>query len=273
MTYCAALKVDSGLVFVSDSRTNAGVDQLSTYSKVFTFGVPGERAFAILTAGNLATTQAVINQCHKDIRGGVLPNLYSVSGIHEAAEYLGQVSLSQQRKHLTTSAGATLDTSASLILGGQILGHAPEIFLIYPEGNFIAATNENPYLQIGEVKYGKPILDRIINRATSLEEAALCALVSMDSTMRSNATVGPPIDVVIYSRDSLRFDRCTTFSGDAPYLIQLRAAWEQKLKEAFSSLPRFDWINAPSGAVCEEIQDSKDPGAVINPGPFDPNAG
>ena len=233
--------VDQGLVFASDSRTNAGVDQLSTYSKMFTFGIDGERSFVVLTAGNLATTQAVINQIKRDIKQGAPLNLYSVTDMNEAAEYLGQLSSAQQQKTQTATAGSNIDTSASFILGGQILGGRPEVFMIYSAGNFIAATSENPYQQIGEVKYGKPILDRIITGATSLEQAATCAMVSMDSTMRSNATVGPPVEVLIYVRDSLMLNRRFCFKADDPYLIELKQAWDAKLKESFNELHTYSW--------------------------------
>lgn len=247
MTYCLAITVREGLVFASDSRTNAGVDQLATYSKMFTFGTEGERAFVLLTAGNLATTQSVIAQIKRDIKQAFLPNLNSCSDMVEAAEYIGQISLVQQQKHAGAVAGNPIDASASFILGGQIAGAPPAVFMIYPAGNFITATPENPYQQIGEIKYGRPILDRIITEETHLEEAALCALVSMDSTMRSNATVGPPIEVLIYERDALRFDRRFCFQANDPYLLGLKTAWDQKLKEAFSELHRYNWSEPTQG--------------------------
>lgn len=235
--------VDQGLVFASDSRTNAGVDQISTYSKMFTFGIEGERAFIVLTGGNLATTQAVINHIKSDIKKGVLPNLYSVADMNEAAEYLGQVSLAVQHKSHGTAGGAIVDTSATFILGGQIIGGRPAILMIYSAGNFITATEENPYQQIGEVKYGKPILDRIITGTTTLEQAATCAMLSMDSTMRSNATVGPPIEVLIYERDSLVLDRHFIFKADDPYLIEIKQAWDAKLRQAFGELKVYNWLS------------------------------
>jgi putative proteasome-type protease len=245
MTYCVAVRVDDGLVFVSDSRTNAGVDHISTYSKMFTFGLEGERSFVVLTAGNLATTQSVIQQIKRDIKQGKSPNLMTVEGMTEAAEYIGHLSSSQQQKHSTAVAGGGFDASASFILGGQIAGNSHRVYMIYPEGNFIKATAENPYQQIGEIKYGKPVLDRIITRETSLEEAALAALVSMDSTMRSNATVGPPIDVLIYEKDSFRLNRHFILQADDPYLLEIKAAWDEKLKEAFSELRRLNWSEPP----------------------------
>lgn len=251
MTYCLAIKINDGLVFASDSRTHAGVDQLSIHSKMFTFATEGERVFIILTAGNLATTQAVIAQIRRDIKNNAPVNLHSVADLGEAAEYLGDLSVSRQKKHGNVASAGSVDTSASLILGGQIGESKAKVFMIYPEGNYISATSQHPYQQIGEVKYGKPILDRIITPETNLEEAALCALVSVDSTMRSNATVGPPIEALIYERDSLRLDRHVVFAADDPYLTELRTAWEHKVKEAFSELPRFNW-EVPTRKVVHE---------------------
>jgi putative proteasome-type protease len=241
MTYCVAITVNEGLVFASDSRTNAGVDQLSTYSKMFRFEDVGDRVFVLLTAGNLATSQAVVSQLRHDLKQNNEPNLRTAEHLIQAAEYVGSVSLGQQQKHHSEAAGSSIDTSASFILGGQIAGGRAKIFMIYPEGNFISATEETPYQQIGEIKYGKPILDRIVRPETSLEDAALCALVSMDSTMRSNATVGPPIEVLIYRDNSLQFDQQTTFAADDPYLSSLASNWETALGAAFKKLPQYDW--------------------------------
>jgi putative proteasome-type protease len=251
MTYCVGVMVDDGLVFASDSRTNAGVDQLSTYSKLFTYGIEGERSFIIMTAGNLATTQAVISQLASDIRKGFLPSLYSVADMVEAAEYVGHVSQAQQQKHVSVASGNLIDASASFIFGGQIRGEEPKLFMIYPAGNFISATVESPYQQIGEVKYGRPILDRIIVPSTPLEQAALCALVSMDSTMRSNATVGPPVEVLIYSRDSFSLQRRFCFTADNPYLIELTSLWDNKLKEAFHELHQYNWDETGHGGCLQ----------------------
>src|SRR5579885_2586603 len=216
MTYCLAAQVKSGLVFTSDSRTNAGIDQVSTYSKMHTFGREGDRQFVLLSAGNLATTQGV------------------------AAHYVGAISRDQQTR--LTGGGTTFE--ASFILGGQIGNDPPAIMLIYPEGNHISASDTTPYLQIGESKYGKPILDRIINADTSLEQAALCALVSMDSTMRSNVTVGPPIDLVIYRAGSLRAGEHVRLNHDSPYLRELKKSWENGLAEAFRKLPPLNLAGA-----------------------------
>ncbi len=246
MTYCVAVRVDEGLVFASDSRTNAGADHISTYSKMFTFGSEGERAFVVLTAGNLATTQSVIATIKRDIRSNTGTSLMTVETMTEAADYIGGLSAAQQQKHSTAVAGSAFDASASFILGGQIGGSSPRVYMIYPEGNFIKATTESPFLQIGEIKYGKPILDRIITRKTSLDEAALAALVSMDSTMRSNATVGPPIDVLIYQKDSFNLKRHYILQTDDPYLLEIKAAWDEKIKEAFAELRHISRNEPPS---------------------------
>ncbi len=240
MTYCLAAQVKSGLVFTSDSRTNAGIDQVSTYSKMHTFGREGDRQFVLLSAGNLATTQGVVARLQRDIREGWESSLFTVSDMHVAADYVGAISRDQQTR--LTGGGTTFE--ASFILGGQIGNDPPAIMLIYPEGNHISASDTTPYLQIGESKYGKPILDRIINADTSLEQAALCALVSMDSTMRSNVTVGPPIDLVIYRAGSLRAGEHVRLNHDSPYLRELKKSWENGLAEAFRKLPPLNLAGA-----------------------------
>jgi putative proteasome-type protease len=240
MTYCLAAQVKTGLVFTSDSRTNAGIDQVSTYSKMHTFGREGDRQFVLLSAGNLATTQGVVARLQRDIREGWENNLFSMGDMHVAADYIGAVSRDQQ----TRSTGGGNAFEASFILGGQIGNEPPAILQIYPEGNHITASRDTPYLQIGESKYGKPILDRIINTETSLEQAALCALVSMDSTMRSNVTVGPPIDLLIYHADSLRPGEHVRLNHDSPYLRELKKSWESGLTEAFRKLPPLNMAKA-----------------------------
>ena len=237
MTYCLAIRIQSGLVFVSDSRTNAGIDHVSTYSKMQQFGRDGDRQLLLLTAGNLATTQGVVDQLNRDIRDGAHVNLFTVSDIGEAADYVGSVSRHQQKK--VTGGGSTFE--ASFILGGQIGAEPPAVVLIYPEGNHIRATDETPYLQIGESKYGKPILDRIIATETSLELASLCGLVSMDSTIRSNVTVGPPVELLVYHRDTLLAGEHLILDYDSPYLRELKRTWEEGLREAFQRLPPINW--------------------------------
>ncbi|HSR62641.1 MAG TPA: proteasome-type protease [Gammaproteobacteria bacterium] len=237
MTYCLSISLKAGIVFVSDSRTNAGVDNVSTYSKMYGFGVPGERQFVLLSSGNLATSQGVVAQVKRDIKQGNAINLMSFQHLGDAAEYIGGLSRMQQEKH--TGGGA--DYEASFIIGGQITGHKPAIYLVYPQGNYITTSQDTPYLQIGESKYGKPILDRILKPNSSLETAAMCALVSMDSTMRSNLTVGPPIELSIYETDSFQSGHYYRFDEDSEYLRQLKRSWDKLLKEAFKKLPPVAW--------------------------------
>ncbi|MEM7363885.1 MAG: peptidase [Pseudomonadota bacterium] len=237
MTYCVAAVLDEGICFVSDSRTNAGVDNVSSYSKMHTFGQPGNSQVIVLSAGNLATTQAVIDILQKDIQQMASLNLLNAPSLSDAADYVGEISLAQQEK--TTGGG--VDYEASFIVGGQIVGQEPSAYLIYPQGNHITSSRDTPYLQIGETKYGKPILDRIVTLESSLETSALCCLVSMDSTMRSNLSVAPPIDVLVYERDSFSTTRRYRFDENSEYLRQLKMLWDVELKKAFSELPPIAW--------------------------------
>jgi putative proteasome-type protease len=242
MTYCVAISVAAGMVFCSDSRTNAGVDQVSTYSKMFRFELGPQRQFVVLTAGNLATTQSTIAQLKKDIRQQTAISLNTVASIGEAADYLGEVSKAQQDKHGLNGQGF----QASFILGGQITGIDHRIVMIYPEGNHITSSKDTPYLQIGESKYGKPILDRILNLDTTLETAALCALVSMDSTMRSNLSVGPPIEVQLYRASSFVLQPYYRFEEGSNYLRDVKRSWDERLKEAFNQMPPLETSAQPS---------------------------
>lgn len=238
MTYCVAIALKEGLVFASDSRTNAGVDNVSTYSKMYSFGIPGERQFVLMSSGNLATTQAVVKQIKRDIKQNALPNLLNIENIDDAAEYIGNISRIQQEK-ITSSGNANFE--ANFIIGGQIAGHKPACYMIYPQGNYITTSHDTTYLQIGEEKYGKPILDRILKPSSSLETAAMCALVSMDSTMRSNLTVGPPIELTVYDIDSFQPGRYYRFDEDSEYLREMKRSWDKLLKAAFKKLPPVTW--------------------------------
>lgn len=240
MTYCIGIALDKGLVFCSDSRTNAGIDQVSTYSKMHVFGKDGDRRFVLLSAGNLATTQAVVHELEHDIRQQSDTSLLSVKSLAEAADYIGEVSVKRQAK-FREGGLSSFDPKVTFILGGQLAGEPAGIFLIYPEGNHITTSRDHPFLQIGESKYGKPILDRVINAGTSIDDAAKCAIVSMDSTLRSNLSVGPPIELRVYETDSLRAGRYLKFGDDDAYLRALAKGWNQKLIEAFTTLPEIDW--------------------------------
>ncbi len=241
MTYCVAIKVNDGLVFAGDTRTSAGVDDVRTYSKLHVFENPGERVFVLLTSGNLATTQAILNSIRRDWDDPSAASLRSVQHMFDAADYVGQISVKAQRDSSATAQSTSVDLRTTLILGGQVPGEDPSLYLIYPEGNGISTSPDTPYLQIGELKYGKPILDRVIRPQIGLEDAARCALVSMDSTMKSNLSVGPPLDLVIVPRDAMRVAYKLRMDSDTPYFAELRRSWGQRLVEAFRTLPRFDW--------------------------------
>jgi len=245
MTYCLAIKTNAGIIFASDSRTNAGVDYIRTYSKMHVFAKPEDRTLVLLTSGNLATTQAVVNTIQNDIEDGAQKNLLNCRHLHDAAKYIGEISRKEQLRHAAAfqDAGANGSASATMILGGQIAGRPPEIILIYPEGNYISASPETPYLQIGETKYGKPILDRIIMTSTTLEDAARCAMVSLDSTMRANLSVGPPLELAIYQADSLALPTHRVFKLQSPFIKAMQKSWGEGLQRAFKRLPRFDWEN------------------------------
>ncbi|OAB61269.1 hypothetical protein AY599_27045 [Leptolyngbya valderiana BDU 20041] len=242
MTYCVAIRVEDGLVLASDSRTSAGVDDLSIYPKMHHFQTREDRFITLLSAGNLATTQAVIKQLDRQIEvGGDQPSLNSFDYLDEVARHVGDLSSQIQHDFSDQAEQSAQMMQASFILAGQIRGQAHEAFLIYPQGNYIAASPEKPFLQIGETKYGKPILDRIIEPSISLARAGRCALVSMDASMRSNLTVGPPIELMIYRRDRIGSVRRCRFEADDAYLIALRRAWSEGLNRLFLELPRFDW--------------------------------
>lgn len=247
MTYCLAIQVEAGLVFCSDSRTNAGIDNMSAYSKMHRFVWTGQRHFTLLSAGNLATTQAVVKKLHTDVEHGFLPNLRSVTTIQEAADYVGMTNTTIQRQQNDRDITST-NFEATFIFGGQIGTNKPEIFMIYPQGNFIHESREHPFLQIGEIKYGKPILDRVITPMLDLERAARCALVSMNSTMRSNATVGAPIELLLYRRNILDEGMFLNLTDDDPFLHAVGQRWNEGLVLALENLPRFTWEDMPEKA-------------------------
>jgi len=241
MTYCLAIKVDEGLVFASDSRTHGGVDNINIYSKMHTFTASKECVFVLLSAGNLATTQSVVNTIQRDLTiNAKKESLNTVKYMFDAAHYIGKVSRDIQREYLPEEQQSSASFGASFILGGQIHGFPPELFMIYPEGNYIAVSEENPFLQIGETKYGKPILDRIVTSQLPLNDAGRCALVSIDSTIRSNLSVGPPIELLHYKANSFELKHHNIFHNNDEYLQELRNSWNSGLQTLFNRLPRFD---------------------------------
>lgn len=244
MTYCVGIKVNEGIVFASDSRTNAGVDYVRTYSKMRTYTWDGDRSFVILASGNLATTQAVTNKIEHDLDDSKSRfNLRKAKHLYEVAHYIGKLNQREQAEHGKAFKENRKALEATFIVGGQIGEQDDDIFLVYPEGNYITVSAETPYMQIGETKYGKPILDRIINEQTSLNDAARCALVSLDSTMRSNVSVGPPIELAIYRANSLKEPEYMNIELSDPFFKNIQEQWGQGLLNAFANLPKFEWEN------------------------------
>jgi putative proteasome-type protease len=240
VTYCIAVLVDEGLVLTSDSRTNAGIDNVSIYSKMHVFATQQDRKLALLSAGNLATTQAVVEQLRRDKRENAAVNLNTLQYLSEVADYLGQVSLDKQKRHGEGAGQSGFNPAATFIVAGQIGNEPPAAYLVYPEGNSITTSTQTPYLQIGESKYGKPVLDRFIKMTTPLDEAGRCCLISMDSTIRSNASVGPPVELLIYRQNSRNFEEYYCFDADDDYLTLLKRSWHEELRKAFIALPHYD---------------------------------
>ena len=249
MTYCVGIEVSDGLVLASDTRTSASFDDVRSHRKMHTFQIEGERVFVVMSAGNLATTQLTISRLRHDMDANDgRPSLRTVTHLYQAAEYIGEVLAASQSRVSADAANAGVSVQSTLILGGQIAGERPGLYMIYPLGNAIAASPETPYLQIGEVKYGKPILDRMLTNRMSLGDAARCALVSLDSTIRSNLSVGAPIDLAIIRAGDLRVSHQQRLYDDTPLLARVRDEWGQRLANAVRDLPRFDWEPArPAG--------------------------
>ena len=249
MTYCVGIHVDGGLVLASDTRTSASFDDVRTHGKMHVFEKPGECVFVLMSAGNLATTQAVISTLRRDIENPDAPfSLFKAKRLYEVADYIGRVLVANQAHVSEKAQQNSVSVEATLILGGQIAGGEAAVRLIYPLGNWISASPETPYLQIGESKYGKPILDRIIDRDTTLEDAARCALVSLDSTIRSNVSVGLPIDLAIIQDGEYRVSQKVRIDEDTEFFADIRQAWAEKLAEAVHTLPPFPWETATNNA-------------------------
>jgi putative proteasome-type protease len=242
MTYCLGMLLEDGLVFASDSRTNAGVDHIATFRKLTVFERPGERVMVLLSAGSLATSQSVVSLVGERLgaRKGE-ESLFKSRTMFNAARIVGRAlrEVTDADAEHVLAQGA--DPGASFILGGQIKGRPPRLFQIYGAGNFIEATPETPYLQIGETKYGKPILDRMLSHDTPMPTAAKCALLSFDSTMRSNLSVGPPLDVLCYRCDSLTTEHRFQIVADDPYFARIRERYGKGIDKLFDSLPEPDW--------------------------------
>ena len=252
MTYCLGILVREGFVLAADSRTNAGVDYVSSYQKLFDFSCPGDRVLTLCTSGNLSITQAVLYQLEQEIRTEATENLHTIPTLYDAARHIGKKIRQLQDEDRTWLEKDRIDFQCSFLLAGQIAGAPSELFLIYSQGNCIRATPETPFLQIGETKYGKPILDRTLTYESSLDAIAKSAILSIDSTMRSNLSVGPPIDIVMYAKDSLAINHRLELQARDPYLINIRKYWELALREATDAMPPVEW-NRPSVSVEPEL--------------------
>jgi putative proteasome-type protease len=241
MTYCLGIVTQEGLVMAADSRTNAGVDNVSTYKKLFDFSLPGDRVVVVCTSGNLSLTQSVISHLEQDLKNQASITLHSLTSMYDLAHYVGQTLRKIHQEHSEWLRKDNVDFSGNLLLGGQIRDEGPQLFLIYNQGNFIHATVETPFLQIGETKYGKPILDRTVSFNTPLNSAAKCALLSLDSTMKSNISVGPPINMVMYRKDSFEIRHRLRLPAGDPYLTKVGQEWAASLRKAFDQMPDLEW--------------------------------
>ena len=245
MTYCVGLLLDDGLVMLADTRTNAGFDNISCFSKLQKFHVPGDRLMVAMSAGNLAVTQAVLNMVQDglpDPETGKVETIFTVSTMVAAAALVAEAVRRVYRTHGEAMKQQDVSFDCSILLGGQIAGRTLRLFHVYAAGNYIEATSDTPYLQIGEHKYGKPILDRAVTSRTSLVEGVKLALVSMDSTLRSNLSVGMPLDLLVYRNDSIDgVVEHRMLEGDA-YFATIRRRWSEALADAAHRIPPPDWL-------------------------------
>ena len=245
MTYCCAIKVNAGMVFLSDSRTNAGVDAISTFRKMLIYERAGDRFMVMLSAGNLSISQSVREilqtESVRDPESGDPITIWNARSMFDAAQVLGAAVRHINQRDGAALRQAGLEFNVSLILGGQIAGEGMRLFLVYSAGNFIEATTETPFFQIGASKYGKPVLDRVVEPEMPLDEATKCALVSMDSTMMSNLSVGLPLDLVVYEAGALASDRVVCIDQENPYFEMLHKSWGQRLRQVFDSIEDPQW--------------------------------
>ncbi len=249
MTYCVGIKLNAGLVFLSDSRTNAGVDHISTFRKMIVYEKPGDRVMVLLSSGNLSIAQSVreilqveeLREQRDDGEEGTPITIWNARSMFDAARVLGSAVRHVYDRDAEALKHAGLDFNATFVFGGQVKGEGMRLFMVYSAGNFIEATNETPYFQVGESKYGKPVLDRVLTPDTPLAEAAKCALVSMDSTMKSNLSVGLPLDLVVYEANRFETDKIVCIDADNPYYRMIHSSWGRKLREVFDSLEDPVW--------------------------------
>jgi putative proteasome-type protease len=273
MTYCVGIRLDAGLVFLSDSRTNAGLDQISTFRKMMVYEKPGDRFMVMLSAGNLSISQSVreILQVEKIDNGTDTPiTIWNATSMVDAVRVLGAAVRRVYDQDGPALKAAGIDFNASMIFGGQIGNEAMRMFLVYSAGNFIEATRETCYFQVGESKYGKPVLDRMISPSTPLDEAAKCALVSMDSTLKSNLSVGLPLDLLVYEQGKLQTDQIACIDENNPYFHMIRSTWGDKLREVFESIDDPQWDGSAAAhplraaqSKCEPMRKVTHPGEKI----------
>ena len=242
MTYCVAMSLEAGMIFASDSRTNAGVDQIARFSKMRVIANDGDRMMVTLSSGNLSITQNALNLLEEKAKTGDNSlHLWNATSMFDVARLIGDSLREAKSRDGPFLMQSNIDSSASFLVGGQIRGEPPRLFHVYSEGNFIEATADTCYFQSGETKYGKPIIDRVINRRTSLIDATKCTMVSFDSTMRSNISVGLPIDLLVYQADSLRVGMQRRIDEDDPYYQMVHRQWGEGLRQVFAQLPNPDW--------------------------------
>ena len=246
MTYCVGVLLDGGMVFASDSRTNAGVDHVSSFRKMTVYERPAERVIVILSSGNLSVTQNALTLLEQQSkRGEGAPNIWSAPSLFDVATMLGDCLREVKRRDAPYLTQNNIDASANFVVGGQMKGERQRLFMLYQEGNFIEATPETPFFQVGETKYGKPIIDRVVKRSTSVIDATKCVLISFDSTMRSNVSVGLPIDLLTYARDSLRVQIQRRIGETDPYFTMIHHQWGEGLRRVFAQLPDPYWEDEP----------------------------
>ncbi|MFN3815105.1 peptidase [Brevundimonas sp.] len=244
MTYCVGMLVNEGLAMMADTRTNAGVDNISSYKKLHVVETPGERVIALATAGNLSVTQTALAMVREGIRmadSDEVETLHTAPTLFRAAQLVGHAVKSVRENIAPSLEAEAVDISATVLMGGQVAGGALGLYLIYSQGNFIECGPDTPYMQIGEFKYGKPILDRALNTRTPLSDAVKLGLISFDSTVRSNVAVGPPFDLITLPRDALKSDQ-RRIEAEDPYFRELGARWSQAISDAHQAMPTPTWL-------------------------------
>jgi putative proteasome-type protease len=242
MTYCVAMSLEAGMIFAADSRTNAGVDQIGRFSKLRVFAREGDRVVVTLSSGNLSMTQNALNILEQRSRSGDSQmQMWNAPSMFDIARLVGDALREVKTRDGPYLLQNNIDSHATFIVGGQLRGEAPRLFEVYSEGNFIEATADTCYFQIGESKYGKPVIDRVVTRRTSLQEATKCTIVSFDSTMRSNISVGLPIDLAVYETDGLRLKLQKRIEESDPYFQMIHTQWGEGLRRVFAELPNPEW--------------------------------